>query len=369
MNVFERGIRRVDKVQQRHTPSAFVVGVVKKYGDDNGGTLASSLAHSALVSVFPLLLVLITILGLVASGDEALRTSIINAAGQQVPLIGNQLTGHLHALRRSSLIGLIFGLVGLLWGATGLAQSSLFTMEQVWNLPGPARPGFLPRLGRALLFLGVLGTGVIVTTMLTSLDTFGNHSAAVIVLAQVLALLANVGLYFASFRVLTPKGVPSRSLFWGAVVGGVAWTVLQAVGTLLVAHYQQSDSAYGVFATVLALVAWLYIAVQVTVYAAEVNVVLARRLWPRSLMQPPLTEADRAGMALQALQNQRRDEQQITVSFTDRPPGEEAAAGTPSIPGEVAPPATSGDPAPSGGPTASGDHAPSSGPAPSGESR
>ena len=64
MNPIERAIRRVDAAQQRHKASAFVFGVIKKYGDDNGGVLAASLAHSAFVSLFPLLLVLVTILGL-----------------------------------------------------------------------------------------------------------------------------------------------------------------------------------------------------------------------------------------------------------------------------------------------------------------
>ena len=60
MNPIERAIRRVDAAQQRHKAPAFVVGVIKKYGDDNGGVLAASLAHSAFVSLFPLLLVLVT---------------------------------------------------------------------------------------------------------------------------------------------------------------------------------------------------------------------------------------------------------------------------------------------------------------------
>ena len=345
MNPVERGIRRVDAVQQRHRASAFAFGVVKKYGDDNGGTLASSLAYSAFVSVFPLLLVFVTILGLVASSDPSLHQKLLNAAAKQVPLIGNQLTGNVGALRRSSLLGLIIGLLGLIWGTTGLAQSGLFTMEQVWNLPGPARPGFLPRLGRSLLFLGVLGSGVIVTTLLTGLDAYGKQAIAIDVLAGVLAVLANVGLYFASFRVLTPKGVPSRALLPGAVTGGVAWTLLQVLGTYLIHRYIRSDSVYGVFATVLGLVAWIYLGVQVTVYAAEVNVVLTRRLWPRSIMQPPLTEADRAAMALQALQNQRREEERVRVSFTDRPRGAKAGPGTPRTPEEIAPPAESGRPA------------------------
>ena len=85
--------------------------------------------------------------------------------------------------------------------------------------------------------------------------------------------------------------------------------------------------------------AYIYLAVEITVYAAEINVVLARRLWPRSIVQPPLTEADRASMALQALQNQRREEQHIEVSFHDRPPGDQAPDSTPQTPQEVAPPA------------------------------
>jgi YihY family inner membrane protein len=342
VNPVERGIRRVDAIQQRHKASAFVFGVVKKYGDDNGGTLASSLAHSAFVAVFPLLLVLVTILGLVASGNPSLQSDVVHAATSQFPgLIGHKLNG-IHALRRSSALGLAVGLLGLLWGAAGLAQAGLFTMEQVWNLPGPARPGYLPRLARSVIFLGVLGSVVIVTTLLAGLDTFGHNAIAVVALAELFAVVANVGLYFVSFRVLTPKGVPSRALVVGAVAGGVAWTLLQALSTYLVHHYLHSDSVYGAFAVVLGLVAWIYLGVQMTVYAAEVNVVLARRLWPRSIVQPPLTEADRAAMALQALQNQRREEERVRVSFTDRPRGAKAGPDTPRTPEEIAPPAESG---------------------------
>ena len=146
-------------------------------------------------------------------------------------------------------------------------------------------------------------------------------------------------MYIGGFRALTPKGVPTRQLLPGAITGGILWTVLQVLGTWLVHHFLHSDSIYGVFGTVLGLLAWIYLAVEVTVYCAEINVVLARRLWPRSIVQPPLTEADRASMALQALQNQRRPEQHVEVTFDDRRPGTEEPARTPRTPDEVAPPA------------------------------
>jgi len=113
--------------------------------------------------------------------------------------------------------------------------------------------------------------------------------------------------------------------------------VLQVLGAWLVHRFLHSNSAYGVFATVLGLLAWIYLAIEITVYSAEINVVLARRLWPRSMIQPPLTEADRASMALQALQNQRRPEQEVKVTFFDRPPEEEPSPWTPQTPDQVAP--------------------------------
>src|SRR6266566_3550009 len=340
MNPIERVVRRIDAAQQRHKATAFVFGVIKKYGDDNGGVLVANLAYASFISLFPLLLVLVTILGLVASADPALRQQALNAVARQVPLIGHELTRNVHALRRSSLVGLVIGLVVLVWGATGLAQAGLFTMEQVWNLPGPARPGYLPRLVRCLAFLGVLTVGVAVSALLAGLVTYGHNALGFVILSQALAVLANVGLYLTSFRVLTPKGVPTRNLVAGATAGGVAWTVLLAVGLYIVHHDLHTASLYGIFATVLVLVAWIYLAVQVSVCAAEVNEVLTRHLWPRTIVQPPLAEADRASMAPQALQNQRREEQSVQVAFTDRPPGTLVPPQTPRTPEEVTPPGT-----------------------------
>jgi YihY family inner membrane protein len=339
MNPVERVIRGVDGWQRRHTPTAFVFGIIKKFGDDNGGVLVSNMAYSGFVALFPLLLVLVTILGLIASAEPSVRTEVVNAVSGQVPLIGHTLTENVHQLKRNSVIGLIVGLAGVIWGATGLAQAGLFTMEQVWNLPGPDRPGYVQRLGRAMVFLGMLGVAVIVTTLLAALNTYGHNSAWLVVGAEFVAGAANVCTYFAAFRILTPKAVPTRRLLPGAAVAGILYTALQVLGTFLVHHYLHSDSAYGVFATVLGLIAWIYLAVEITVYSAEINVVLARKLWPRSIVQPPLTAADRHSLSLQALQNQRRAEQHVEVTFDEQPPAAPPPTAPPPTPPAQATPA------------------------------
>ena len=340
MNPIEAVVRRVDLAQQRHNATGFVFGVIKKFGDDNGGALVTNLAYAGFVSLFPLLLILTTGLGLVTSGDPALRARVREAVHHQVPLIGQQLTGNVHALRESSIIGLIVGVAVLVWGTTRLAQAGIFTMEQVWNLPGPARVGYFPRLLRCLQFLGVLGLSVIVTTLLTGLTAFTHQRTLTIVLATALAAVTNSGMFLIGFRVLTPGSVGWGRLLPGAVAGGIAWTALQTVGTVLMRHALHSAAAYGVFATVLGLLAWVYLGAEVAVYAAEINGVIARRLWPRALVQPPLTEADRHSMALQALQNQRREEQQVRVTFNDRPSGMPPDPTTPRTPEDVVPPST-----------------------------
>ena len=310
MKAIEKTMRRVDAAQQRFGPAALVFGVVKKFGDDNAGNLVTNLAYSAFLCVFPLLLILITVLNIVLVNYPSVRHSLLNSTLSEFPVVGTTLESNIHGLHRSSTIGLVIGVLALLWGSTGLAQSGLFSMSQIWNLPGPERPNYLSRLGRSFGFLAVLGLGIVVTTGLASFGTFGRHNIGLGIVAEVLAVAVNIATYFGAFRVLTPKVVQSRKLMPGAILGGVFWTVLLAVGGYLVGHDLKNDSVtYGVFAVVLGLIAWIFLGCELTIYAAELNTVLARRLWPRGMVQPPLTEADQQSLALQATQNQRRPEQ------------------------------------------------------------
>jgi len=101
-----------------HKPTAFVYGVIKKYGDDNGGVLVSNLAYSSFVSLFPLLLVLVTILTYTTAINPSFDTDVRNAVAGQVPLLGQTLIGSVHQRERASIIGADRGLVGLIWGST-----------------------------------------------------------------------------------------------------------------------------------------------------------------------------------------------------------------------------------------------------------
>jgi YihY family inner membrane protein len=320
VNIFEGTLRRVDALQQRHKATAFVFGVIKKFGDDNAGALTVQIAYSMFVAVFPLLLLLLTVLSIVLAGNPAERQRVLNSAFGEFPIVGQALAHNLQAMKRSSIIGLVVGLVGLVYGGTGLAQAGLYSMAQIWNIPSAVRPNYVSRMIRSLLFLVVLATGLVLTTALAGFGTFGSHNIWLGVVGEVLAWLVNAALYLAAFRTLTPRQVESRSLIPGALVGATAWTILQAVGGYVVGHDLKNASAvYGVFGLVLGLLAWIYLGAEVSLYGAEINSVLHHRLWPRSMVQPPLTDADQRSLALQATQNQRRPEQVVSTHFLRQP--------------------------------------------------
>jgi YihY family inner membrane protein len=320
MNAIQRAIRRADAFQQEHSPLAFLYGVVKKYGNDNGGALTVQLTYSLFTTVFPLLLLLVTILALVLANDPSARRHVLQSAFSQFPIVGTDLSRNIHVMKRNSAFGLAIGIVGLAYGTTGLAGTGLYTMEQVWNIPGTERPGFVPRMLRSLLFLATLGIGLVITTVISSYGTFGGHRLWTEALAELVAAIGNVGLYVAAFRVLTPPVIRTRQLVAGSVFAGIVWTVLQAAGGFVVNHYLKGDNAvYGTFGTVLGLIAWIALGAQVTVYAAELNSVLARRLWPRALLNPPLTAADQRTLANQVLQNRRRPEQEVVTRVWGKP--------------------------------------------------
>jgi YihY family inner membrane protein len=344
VNPVERLVRGVDRVQQRNRFAGLIFGVVKKFGDDRGPFLSALLAYYGFMSLFPLLLVLTTILGFI--GNAKLQSNLIGTTLNEFPVVGQQIGATASHPLKGNGVALAFGLLTLLHGSLGVAQAGQHAMAQVWNVPGVRRPGFLPRLARSLAFFTVLGTGVVVTTALSGLATVSGRALylrAPVFLAEV---GLNVGLYVAVFRVLTPKVIPTRAMVTGAVFGGLGYSVLLTIGTELVQHQlRHAQVLYGQFGFVLGLMAWLYLVAELTLYAAELNVVRSRHEWPRSIVQPPLTGADERVLGDIARQEERRPEQRVGVGFAPDAAGEDAAGtGWPARAADPGPRDGSGEP-------------------------
>lgn len=320
--------RRIDAFQRRHRWAALPVAVVYKFLDDEGTYLAAVLTYYGFVSLFPLLLLAVTVLGYVLRGDPAAQQAVLSSALRNVPVIGDQIRDNVHTLGGSA-VGLVVGVVVAVYGGLGVTHAAQHALDRVWAVPRAKRAGIGPAYGKGALVVLLVGVGVLVTAGLSALAITAGETTGIGALGRTVATLVgtgvNIGLFLMAYHLLTARRAHLRDRWVGAVVAGVTWQVLLTFGTWLVGTRLQGASAtYGLFGIVLGLLAWLYLAASVFVLCAELDSVLARQLHPRSLfsMYPDdhdTTIADRRAYASYAESERQKDHQSVDVTFRAEP--------------------------------------------------
>lgn len=312
MSITDR-LHELDRRQQESPRLGFIAAVVKKFGDDQAGQLAALIAYYGFVSLFPLLLVLVTILGFVLQGDPSEQNKILDGALGQFPLVRDQLK--LHSLNGSG-IALAIGVVGSLLAGMGITGATQNAFNRIWNVPFKNRPNFLMAHLRGLAMLAILGTMSVISTTAAGFVGASSHGAVADVAGIVVAFIFNLALFMTAFKLLTAVDVGWRDLLSGVIFAAVCWQLLQHLGGYYIDHeLKRTGPLYGVFALVLGLLAWLYLGAQLTIFAAEINVVRVRRLWPRSFFSEPLLDADRRALTSSAEVEERIEQENVEVSF------------------------------------------------------
>ncbi len=314
----------VDGFQRRHGWVGVPYAVQKKFGDDNANLVVVALAWYGFTAIFPLLLVVVTLFGFI--GKASIGNGLVNTL-HEFPVIGSSFNPGSSTSLHGSTAGLVIGLIGLIYGAQGVTQTAQLAMATVWNIPQDQRTGFLPRLGRSVAGLITIGGAFLINAFVSGYLTGGTSNYAIRIPVIAGLIIINAALYFATFTLLTAKVIGPRGLLPGAILGGVVFTALITVGAGLVAHQlKHSSETYGTFSTVIGIVAFLLLLAKLSLYAAELNPVLSRNLYPRAL---PLggepTDADLRVLSHLVHQEKRRDDQAIGVGFGDDAAGEAAA--------------------------------------------
>ena len=328
-------LERLDRFQRRHRAVGFPLAVVYKHIDDSGGYLAALIAYYGFVSFFPLLLLSTTLLGFALAGDPHFQHQVLTSALRQFPVVGDQLNDP--ARIGGGAVGLFVGIVGSLYGGLGVAQAMQYAMNTAWRVPRNRRLNpFRGRL-QSLLLLASAGVAILATTLLSIVGSSGAGSLGV--LLQVFALGASVALnavvFVFVFRKATTRVLGVRDVIPGALSAALVWQILQSFGVIYVAHVvKHASDTNGVFAFVLGLIAFLYLAALALVLCVEADAVRLDRLWPRSLMTPftdqvVLTEGDRRAYTSQVEVQRMKGFERIEVSFTDPTAPAPAAATDP----------------------------------------
>lgn len=314
----------LDRGQRRHAVFGVPVAVYYKFLEDQGLYLAAVIAFYGMLSLFPLLLLLSSVVGLMLQGNPDVQNRIIEVAVHQVPTLSEsfvrrQLSG--------SGVSLVIGLLGALFGALGVGTAVQNAMNVVWDVPRRERPNpFLLRL-RSLGLLFILLLFVLLTTALTQLSPIdepwvpgwlsgGVGTASSFVITTLV------------FELITKVAVRRRLTFVerlpGALLGAVLWQLLQTAGAAYISWFVTSSTiADGVFGSLLGVLVWVFLAGLSLVIALEFNVVVVDKLYPRSLAvifmdNANLTEADMRVFDRRASAQQFKSYQRIDVDFDDR---------------------------------------------------
>ena len=320
VNRVERLARRFDRWQQRHRLVAFAVAVVKKFGDDQAGNQVALLTYFAFVATFPLLLALTTILGLALRKNPELQRVLVNSAFAEFPIIGTQIHDQLGVATFGNAFSLTVGVLGALFGGRGFANALQDTFSRLWSVPKVDRPGFPTRYLRAAGLLLLLTVGAAVTAAAGAAagaaTVLGLNGLSARLISMAVGSILGWAYFLAAYRIATPARVPTRSMLPGAAISAVAWQLLLTGAGVITSHLlRHAQAIAGLFGIVLGLLAWIGLQATVVVYAVEADVVRARHLWPRSLVPPPLTDADKAYYTDAVRAEVQRPEQRLGIDY------------------------------------------------------
>lgn len=308
-----------DGFQRRHAWLALPLAVRQKYSDDQGAYLGATITYYGFFAIFPLLLVMTTVLGYVLVDNPSLAKKIEDSALAQFPVIGDDLkTGSL----TGSPLAVAIGVAAALWAGMGTILAAENALNKIWGVPRVDRPSFLHARLRALGLLAVVGGGLIGATVLTSLTGAITNLTAL----RIASILLSTGLTFVVFwsmlRVLISADVPWGRLRAGAAFAAVGYELLQLLGGYYVGRVvSRASNTYGTFALVIGLLSFIYLAVFIFLMGAELSVVLANKLWPRSfsvISEQPPTPADVAAFEQRAAAEVRRRDEEVAVSISGR---------------------------------------------------
>jgi len=273
-------------MQQRHKPLAFLYAVLRKYSDDKAGYHAALLTYYGFLSLFPLLLVLTTITEIVATSHPNIQKEVIDSVTSYFPLIGDQLSVHIHGIHETGFT-LLIALLFTFYGARGVASAFRYGINQIRNTPKKSLSGFPQSTLENLEFIVVAGLGLILAASITSAVLAFDHHLIIKLLAFFVDAFVLFWTFIAIFKIVLPHKSYMNDLWLTAICASVGLVVLQSVGGLLLAHQlRHLDALYSYFAVSLGLLFWIYLQAQVVYYSIEVGIVHGRHLWPVSFESP-----------------------------------------------------------------------------------
>ncbi|MCA9344575.1 YihY/virulence factor BrkB family protein [Candidatus Saccharibacteria bacterium] len=280
-NLIENNINRIDKYQRSSRNVGFIVAVVKRFGDEKVGYLGALITYYGFLSLFPLLLILTSVLDIVASGNPEIKVKILEYASSYVPILGDQLQSNIPGSSKSG-VALFVGLLFLFYGARGVADAFRHAVNSIWHTPKGQLQTFPQNYLSSVYIILLGGCGLIASAGLATYASGLGDFFLFKILSVALGSILLIATFYGLFRIaVTKTEVSHGDLVLGAVLSGLGILLLQLVGGFILANQLKNlRNLYGTFALVLGLLFWIYLQVRVVLFAVMINVVHKYRYWP-----------------------------------------------------------------------------------------
>lgn len=240
------------------------------------GRNASLLAFFTFLSIFPLLLAAVSILGFVLSGRKDWQDKIVDSAAAEIPVLGPQLAANTEAIN-GSVWAIVIGLGIALWSSTKAFVGLQGALDDTWEVDVDDRAGMPAQRGKALLGLAIIGLSQFASLAIAWIVKEADLPAASNVVLVVLTVAVNVLVIAAMYRFLTSFTPTWRDVWQGASIAGIVVTVLQNVGPALVQRSGQAENqAMATINTILGLITWLSLIGITVLMCAELNAAIKR---------------------------------------------------------------------------------------------
>jgi membrane protein len=258
----------LDRLGERFRPFGWVLQVVRRYSELHGNQMASSITLTAFLTLFPLALVAIAVLGFVSVNADDIPQRItenLGLTGDAADIVERTI----RTAEKSRRVASVVGVLGLLLTGLGFAGALGYAYNTAWQVGGRGLKDRLFQLAWLVGLAVLVGASFFATT---SLELVGGRLQQLALL--VLGVALNIGMFLWTSAVLPNRRVGLARLLPAAIVGGIALEILKVVGTLVVPRLvANSSELYGTLGVVFALLAWLLVLGRIIVFVAVIEVV------------------------------------------------------------------------------------------------
>ena len=290
----------IDNWQLSSGHISFIYAVIKKYSQDQAGNLAALITYYGFLSLFPLLIALLSITQLAFFKSAHLKHAVTKAMLTYFPLIGHQLENYAHVQQKAG-IALAISILVIIYGARGIANMMQLAMNNIWLVPIAKRAHGAKQAFKSFGIIIAAGIGFLLTGFLSTYGMLSSSNIVFRIISFVFSIALTFFLVLSVFWLSVANGVGYKELIRGSIIAAIGFQIIQTLGGFLIAHeLSHFNTLYGSFAIVFVLLFWLYLQARILLYASEVDSIFHFKLWPRSITGFRLTPADQIALKLYA---------------------------------------------------------------------